>query len=148
LGDDLGWKISNEQYHFLPAITWSKISSYAFGARVCDADYLFDAGGCCLFPDQQNFRILLGILCSKLTPLFMQATNPSVNIQVRNLGALQVPMQRLLLDAEGIDRFGGPRRSTCENRLGFLGDLLVIRVIVALNITVAYDLNRFFGSPD
>ena len=103
LGDELGWKISNEPYYFLPAVTWSKISSYSFGARVCDAGFLFDTGGCCLYPSDADFCVILSVLCSKLTPLFMQALNPSVNMQVGNVSMLPVPMDRISANRSEID---------------------------------------------
>ena len=49
LGDNLGWKISNEQYYYKKGITWSGITSSKCSFRVYEEGFIFDSGANGLF---------------------------------------------------------------------------------------------------
>ncbi|WP_158768856.1 BREX-1 system adenine-specific DNA-methyltransferase PglX [Paraglaciecola sp. L1A13] len=80
----------NIEYFFKPSLTWSLISSYEFGVRVCEQGYLFDVGGSSAFPDEKDRYLVAGFMCSKLSSEFMQALNPSANMQVGNVANLPI----------------------------------------------------------
>ncbi|MBL0321412.1 MAG: BREX-1 system adenine-specific DNA-methyltransferase PglX [Ignavibacteria bacterium] len=88
LGDNLGWKISNEGYYFKQAITWSFVSISYFGVRYSDRGFLFDVGGSCAFPKTDDLLLVTGFLCSRVAHDFMQMLNPTLNFQVSNVASL------------------------------------------------------------
>ena len=56
LGDDLGWKISNENYYFLPGITWTGVSTKKFNCRAYPEGFIFDSGANGLFEYNNIFE--------------------------------------------------------------------------------------------
>jgi type II restriction/modification system DNA methylase subunit YeeA len=80
--------VRNPDFYFRPSITWSLISSYEFGARICEAGFVFDVGGSSAFPPERDINIVTGLLCSKLATLFLQALNPTANMQVGNISSI------------------------------------------------------------
>lgn len=90
LGENLGWKISNENYYFKQSITWSKISSMNFGVRFSPQGFAFDTGGSCVFPPEKDIYFLTAFLCSKLTFEFLKIQNPTMNFQVGNIARLPI----------------------------------------------------------
>jgi type II restriction/modification system DNA methylase subunit YeeA len=86
--DNLGWKISNEKYYFLPAITWTATSSSKFGVRKSFQGFLFDVKGSCCFPNDLPDEIILGFLASKQVRSFLQFLNPTIEYQPRDIGNL------------------------------------------------------------
>lgn len=90
LGENLGWKISNEKFYFKESITWSFISSSKFGVRYCPQGFIFDVAGSSVFPSEKDFKYLVGFLCSKLTFNFLEILNPTMNFQVGDIASLPV----------------------------------------------------------
>ncbi len=88
IGDNLGWKISNEQFYFLPGITWSFISSSKFGVRYSPSGFIFDVAGSSLFPRESDMPYITAFLCSAIAYQFMQYLNPTLNFQVGNIASL------------------------------------------------------------
>ncbi|AKB18572.1 BREX-1 system adenine-specific DNA-methyltransferase PglX [Methanosarcina sp. WWM596] len=86
--DNLGWKISNEKYYFLPAITWTATSSSYFGVRKSYQGFLFDVKGSCCFPNDLPDEIVLGFLASKQVRFFLKFLNPTIEYQTRDIGNL------------------------------------------------------------
>src|SRR5699024_3765231 len=82
--------IKNIPYYFREGITWSFISSAYFGVRYTPKGFLFDVAGSSLFPDQ-DLKIYLSYLASKVSPYFMSFINPTLNFQVGNVGDLPLP---------------------------------------------------------
>lgn len=80
LGDNLGWKISNEGYYFRPGITWSGVSSGAFSCRNYGKGFIFDSGANGLFAynDEDNYY-LAGLLNTNLARVILQVLNPTIN---------------------------------------------------------------------
>ena len=107
LGDNLGWKISNESFYFLPAITWTFVSSASFGVRKTFEGFLFDVGGSCAFPQPADLNFVLGFLCSKVALYFMQALNPSLNFQVGDVAKLPVLTRNLATCQARISEIAG-----------------------------------------
>ena len=90
LGDNLGWKISNESFYFQPSITWSFISSSFFGVRYTPKGFIFDVAGSSIFPSDTDRLWLTAFLCSHLAFEFMKVMNPTLNFQVGNVSDLPV----------------------------------------------------------
>ena len=64
---NLGWKISNEKYYFLSAITWSDVTSARNAFRFIPNGFIFDGRGSSAFPHLKVFSdSLLGYLNSEV----------------------------------------------------------------------------------
>ena len=80
LGDDLGWKISNERYYFKPGITWTGVTSGAFHCRCYEKGFIFDSGANGLFPFNSFDRFYLaGLLNTGMADAFLKVLNPTIN---------------------------------------------------------------------
>ncbi|MBW2738577.1 MAG: BREX-1 system adenine-specific DNA-methyltransferase PglX, partial [Deltaproteobacteria bacterium] len=80
----------NRDYYFKKSITWSFVSSSYFGVRYSDSEAIFDVGGSSAFPSDADKYYLTGLLCSKLSHIFMKAMNPTLNFQAGNVSAIPV----------------------------------------------------------
>ncbi|MGY3743489.1 BREX-1 system adenine-specific DNA-methyltransferase PglX [Leuconostoc inhae] len=80
LGDNLGWKISNESYYFRPGITWTGVTSGMYSARYYGTGFIFDSGANGMFPNEiSNYNKLLGFLNSKVGNYSVKLINPTIN---------------------------------------------------------------------
>jgi type II restriction/modification system DNA methylase subunit YeeA len=86
--DNLGWKITNEADFFKPSLTWSFVSSSSFGVRSSLGGALFDVGGSSAFPKPNQYWVIAGFLCSRLSFEFLKLSNPTLNFQVANINSL------------------------------------------------------------
>ncbi|MGE7923348.1 BREX-1 system adenine-specific DNA-methyltransferase PglX [Viridibacillus arvi] len=68
-----------------PCITWSDISGNTFAGRFCDVGFMFDVKGSCGFAELPKLYYLIAILNSKITPLYIEALNPTTTTQVGDL---------------------------------------------------------------
>lgn len=91
LGDNLGWKISNEEFYFKPSLTWTFISSGGFGIRYSPRGFLFDVAGSSTFPPSDKTYQVLGYLCSTTAVFLLRALNPTLNFQIENVASLPFP---------------------------------------------------------
>ena len=80
----------NIDYYFQDSISWSFVSSTSFGVRFSDTKAVFDVGGSSAFPKEKDKYFLVGLLCSKLSDVFMKAMNPTLNFQVGNVALIPV----------------------------------------------------------
>jgi hypothetical protein len=77
---------------FQPAITWTKISSGSFSARLQPDGFLFNDASANLFIDSPTERLrVLAFLSSSLCPLFLEALNPTLNFLPGNVSSLPLP---------------------------------------------------------
>ena len=91
LGDNLGWKISNEDYYYKPGITWSGVTSGAFSCRCYENGFIFDSGANGLFPYKYEDRLYLaGVLNTSMANEFLKIINPTINTGSGTLN--QVPL--------------------------------------------------------
>ena len=80
LGDDLGWKISNESYYFLPGITWTGVSTKKFNCRAYPSGFIFDSGANGLFTNEGiSEKVMLAYLNSEVANDYLQLLNPTIN---------------------------------------------------------------------
>lgn len=96
LGENLGWKISNETYYFQPCITWTATSSSFFGVRHSDKGFLFDVKGSCCFGPEKLRPIALALLTTKQVSHFLGFLNPSIEFQTVDLA--RIPVHATLLE--------------------------------------------------
>jgi len=73
--------VTNEKFYMKPGLTWSTISSKAFGVRYFNEGFIFDNGGCCLFDIESNRDYLAGLMNSKVFSLLLGQINPTLNFQ-------------------------------------------------------------------
>jgi primosomal protein N'' len=88
-----GYKVGstnhNLEYIFKPAVVWTKVTSSTPSFRRSDHGFLFDdASGLCPAKEKKAADALLGLLSSNCITAFLQATNPTMNLQPGNLAAL------------------------------------------------------------
>lgn len=98
-----GWEIKNnlnskgkrvasvrsEDSYFEECITWSAVTSYKFSSRIINKGYLFDSGGSSLFLDN-NIKYFLGLLNSKLSQMFLDISNNTINYQPGDIAKIPV----------------------------------------------------------
>lgn len=76
---------------FLSGISWTKISSGTFGARLQPVGFLFNDASANAFPVNNDHQYqLLAFLCSKLPVEFLKAMNPTLNFLPGNVASLPV----------------------------------------------------------
>lgn len=81
----------NTQYNFRQALTWSKITSSTFSARMCAGGFLFDdAAALCHHKDINYLNKILGYLNSKVCQETLKMLNPTINIQIGDIGNLPI----------------------------------------------------------
>ena len=83
-------RVINRQYYFKEGITWSDISGTTFAARKVEKGFIFDIKGSSCFPAKSILNSLLGLLNSKLLPMFIEILNPSVTTQVGDLEKIPI----------------------------------------------------------
>lgn len=91
LKGNIGLVITNESKYFLPAVTWSFVSSSYFGTRYSPKGFIFDVAGSSVFPEITDINLILGMLCSSAMPCFLQGLNPTLNYQVGDVQRLPLP---------------------------------------------------------
>lgn len=96
LGENLGWKISNEEYYYKKGITWSGVTSGDFSCRCYEDGFIFDSGANGLFAYEDEMRYYLaGILNSSVGSYILKMLNPTINTGSGTIN--QVP---IILDSD------------------------------------------------
>ncbi|MGR5988710.1 hypothetical protein ACT7CT_24920 [Bacillus sanguinis] len=86
-----GHRHDNPSYYFQEGITWSFISSSAFGVRYSPKGFIFDVGGSSLFPKNDEVKLLLGLLTTKIAYYYLLIMNPTLNFQTGNIANIPIP---------------------------------------------------------
>lgn len=81
--------VRSENKYFKECITWSAVTSYKFSARFINKGYLFDSGGSSLFVNS-NINYFLGLLNSKLSQMFLDISNNTINYQPGDIAKIPV----------------------------------------------------------
>lgn len=82
--------IRNEDYYFIPGITWSSVTSGMFSARYLETGHLFDSGGSAIFPEKRDNNWVLALMNSKIMQYNLEIQNPTLNFQTRNIGSIPI----------------------------------------------------------
>lgn len=85
-----GSHIKNRQFYFLPAVTWSSISSGAFSTRYVSSGYLPEHAGNCLYTDESMLALIQGIANSSIALFFMSLLAPSLNFNVGDVARIPI----------------------------------------------------------
>lgn len=97
LGDNLGWKISNEKYYFRPGITWTGVTMADFSCRLYPEGFIFDSGANGLFAyDPSNQNYLAAFLNSKIANDLLRIINPTVNTGAGTVNVVPIKMDEEL----------------------------------------------------
>lgn len=78
-------KTTMTHVYLKPCITWSDISGTSFAGRYCFGGFMFDVKGSCAFANEQILKTLIAIFNSKITPVYVEALNPTTTTQVGDL---------------------------------------------------------------
>ena len=78
-------KTTMTHVYLQPCVTWSDISGTSFAGRYCNGGFMFDVKGSCAFADKDTLVQLLGVFNSKITPVYIEALNPTTTTQVGDL---------------------------------------------------------------
>ena len=80
LGDNLGWKISNENYYFTPGLTWSGVGARVFGVRSYPEGMIFDSGANSYFVNKpEHYYYFAGLLNCIIINDVINVINPTIN---------------------------------------------------------------------
>lgn len=88
LGDNLGWKISNEQYYFMEHLCWTDLTSRGLSFRWFGNGFIFDASANVAFVEIYHFFDVLGYLNTKAVNLLAQVLNPTMHFKLGNFNSL------------------------------------------------------------
>lgn len=97
LNGNIDYVVKDRGYYFRRCISYSYITSATFSARYSDAGFLFDVAGSSIIPEAGDELIFLAFLCSCLTPVFANAQNPTLNLQIGDV--LNLPFSPALITA-------------------------------------------------
>ena len=74
------------------SITWTKISSGSFSARLQPKGFLFNDASANAFPiDEKHTFPIIGFMCSRLAQQILQIMNPTLNYLPGNISSLPLP---------------------------------------------------------
>jgi hypothetical protein len=89
LGENLSWKISNEDFYFKDGITWGGLSTAGLSFRWSDHGALFDSNkGAMMFPPMSQEMNILSFLNSKVPHVILEAKNPTLSTQNSDINAI------------------------------------------------------------
>lgn len=86
-----GFRHDNRDYYFKEGITWSKLCSGKFSARVMNHCTMFDSTGTSTFPDENNMKVILALLNTNVMLYMVQILNPTLAIYPNNVGNIPFP---------------------------------------------------------
>ncbi len=92
------YRLRDNSYYFKKGITWGRITSSKIAFREVIDGSLFGDAGPIGFIDRDR-RYLLGFLCSKVALYFLEATNPTLNYQVRDIENLPLLIDKAVHDS-------------------------------------------------
>ncbi|WP_336705736.1 BREX-1 system adenine-specific DNA-methyltransferase PglX [Micrococcus terreus] len=98
----MGNKLPSRGLYFNDSITWSALSSGAFGARYAGVGSTFSAKGACAFPqDKFNRDLVLAVLNSSVTRDLLEFMGATLDFNVGSLR--EIPMPTQWSDAERVE---------------------------------------------
>lgn len=83
-------QIKNEDFYFLPAITWSSIASKRLSFRYTSEGFIFDQASNGVFPPIDLYYYFLALLNSKAAKNVLTVINPSFNVLVGDIAKIPV----------------------------------------------------------
>jgi hypothetical protein len=92
---DSEFVIKNRRYFFRAAVTYASLGSGAFYSRLVPTGCAYSVAGPAIFPEDWDPELLVSLLCSSTTTLFLGAINPTLGFQIADVGKLPVSLQLL-----------------------------------------------------
>ena len=86
-----GHRHDNPDYYFQHGVTYPRITSGKFSARITPKGFIFDVNGPSAFP--KNPLFVLGIMNSSFAQYALSQINPTVSFQVGDLARLPIPRE-------------------------------------------------------
>ncbi len=88
----MGNKLPSRGLYFKDSITWSALSSGAFGARYAGVGSTFSAKGACAFPQDDSSRdLVLGVFNSSVTRDLLEFMGATLDFNVGSLRQIPIP---------------------------------------------------------
>lgn len=88
----MGNHCPSEHLYFKPSVSWARIGSGLTSFRFYPKGFLFDQSGHSLFiDDNENVKYLMGFLNTSVYENLTKAINPTLNLEVGNIGQLPFP---------------------------------------------------------
>ena len=84
-------RLKSREFYCLPTITYSALSSGAFGCRISDPGFLFDTKGSCIFGTTDQLLRFCGLLNSVVTEKLLTVLCPTLDFSM--VGIRQVPVR-------------------------------------------------------
>lgn len=88
LGDNLGWKISNEPMYYKKHICWTDITTKGLSFRDFPEGFIFDASANVAFVREDMYYNILGYLNCKIVDTLAQILNPTLHFKLGNFNSL------------------------------------------------------------
>jgi hypothetical protein len=87
-----GNKLPSRQYYFKPSVTWAGISGGDFSVRICEAGFIFDGTGSCLFRrDRYSLEYFNALLNSTSASYLLKIISPTISFEVGHIKRIPVP---------------------------------------------------------
>ncbi len=77
-------------YYFKPSISWSSVTTNKFSARMAGYGYINNTASMSLFEKNIELEIILGLLNSKLTDVFLNELSPTINYTASDLERIPI----------------------------------------------------------
>ncbi len=89
LGENLGWKISNEKLYFKQHICWTDLTTKGLSFRYFPKGFIFDASANVAFPDSDyNYYNVIAYLNCSIINEVAQLINPTLHFKLGNFNSL------------------------------------------------------------
>jgi hypothetical protein len=76
----------NAELYFRPCITWNKISTRGFSARLLPSGYVWDVAGSSMFPNKEcQAHLLIALMCSSVAGHVLAAVSPTLNFEMETI---------------------------------------------------------------
>ncbi|MEN1927590.1 BREX-1 system adenine-specific DNA-methyltransferase PglX [Luteimonas sp. MJ250] len=102
LNGNIDYVVKDRGYYFRPGISYTKISTGQFSARMSGPGFLFDVAGSSVFPSANLLWTIGGLFGSTLAMLFLRAQNPTINIQSGDIDRIPLLSEALKAQQEPV----------------------------------------------
>lgn len=90
----IGSAVRNREYFFKSGITWNKLSSSRFAARLVPTGYISDDTARMIITDPTDEAYLLGFLCSNVCQFFLQILSPTLSFTNSELERIPIKKEK------------------------------------------------------
>jgi len=107
----------NIRYYFKEGITWTKLSSSRFAARIREESFVFDDTGRSAFvQDNSLINYILGLFCSKIAIVFLKILNPTMSFTSGDIAALPFKVNKKTLISNIVNKLISISRQEWNSR--------------------------------